>query len=273
VRGGAERWTALAAVPLALVLLSFHGARAAGTTKPATPKATVPKSQGIAQKLRQPEPSGIAHIVRPGQTLWSIAREHGVPIEALIRANGLTPTSKLRTGQRLSIPLTEVQEGSQEPPSLADIVLERPPATPAVSFIRPVPGPIVSPYGPRARAWHGGIDLRADRHDPIHAAAAGMVITSGWERAYGRVVKIWHVSDLMTVYAHNLENFAKVGDWVEQGQVIATVGSTGRATAPHLHFEIRLSGRKYNPVFWLPEVDAVAAPVRDPRSPAETPTP
>jgi murein DD-endopeptidase MepM/ murein hydrolase activator NlpD len=271
--GGARRWAVLGAVPLALVLVPSHGAIAAGPSKPAAPKTSASKSQGIAQKLRQPTPSGIAHIVRPGQTLWSIAREHGVPIEALIRANGLTPTSKLRTGQRLSIPLTEIQEGSQEPPSLADIVLERPPATPAVSFVRPVPGPIVSPYGPRGVAWHGGIDLRAERHDPIHAAAAGMVISSGWERAYGHVVKIWHVNDLMTVYAHNLENLAKVGDWVEQGQVIATVGSTGRTTAPHLHFEIRLNGRKYNPIFWLPEADAIAAPVRDPRSPSETTTP
>ena len=150
-------------------------------------------------------------------------------------------------------------------------MLERPPATPAVSFVRPVPGPIVSAFGPRGVAWHGGIDLRAERDDPIHAAAAGMVISSGWERAYGRVVKIWHPSDLMTVYAHNLENLAKVGDWVEQGQVIATVGSTGRATAPHLHFEIRLNGRKYNPAFWLPESEALAAPVRDPRSPTATP--
>ena len=272
--GAPRRCAALAVVAFALGMGMSSGAGAAAaksaTPKPATPTAAAPKSQGIAQKLRQHEAS-LAHIVRPGQTLWSIAREHSVPIEALIRANGLTPKSKLRAGQRLSIPLTEVQEGSEEPPSLADIVLERPPATPAVSFIRPVPGPIMSPYGPRGVAWHGGIDLRADRHDPVHAAAAGMVITSGWERAYGRVVKVWHVNDLMTVYAHNLENLAKVGEWVEQGQVIATVGSTGRATAPHLHFEIRLSGRKYNPVFWLPEVDVIAAPVRDPRSPAETP--
>jgi murein DD-endopeptidase MepM/ murein hydrolase activator NlpD len=98
-----------------------------------------------------------------------------------------------------------------------------------------------------------------------------MVITSGWERAYGHVVKIWHPSDLMTVYAHNLENVVRVGDWVEQGQVIATVGSTGRATAPHLHFEIRLNGRKYNPTFWLPEAEAHVGPVRDPRSPTATP--
>jgi murein DD-endopeptidase MepM/ murein hydrolase activator NlpD len=270
--GGAGR-AALAALPLLLVLVSSHGAMAA-RPKPAAPKTSAPASQGTARKLRpQPAPSGIAHIVRPGQSLWTIAREHGVPIGALTRANRLTATSKLRAGQRLSIPLTEVREGSQEPPSLAYIVLERPPATPAVSFVRPVPGPIVSSYGPRGVAWHGGIDLRADRHDPIRAAAAGMVISSGWERAYGRVVKIWHVSDLMTVYAHNLENLAKVGDWVEQGQVIATVGSTGRATAPHLHFEIRLGGRKFNPIFWLPEADVIAGRVRDARTPTETATP
>ena len=261
------RWAVLLAVPLALGLILPVGTQAAG------PKPAPVKSQGIAVKLRQPAPpaASLGHVVRPGQTLWGIAREHGVAIEALIRANGLTPTSRLRVGQRLSIPLSEVQEGSQEPPSLADIVLERPPATPAVSFVRPVPGPIMSPFGPRGVAWHGGIDIRAERHDPIHAAAAGMVITSGWERAYGHVVKIWHPSDLMTVYAHNVENLAKVGDWVEQGQVIATVGSTGRATAPHLHFEIRLNGRKYNPAFWLPESEALTVSVRDPRSPTATP--
>jgi lipoprotein NlpD len=84
-------------------------------------------------------------------------------------------------------------------------------------------------------------------------------------------VKIWHPDDLMTVYAHNLENLVKVGDWVEQGQVIGTVGSTGRSSAPHLHFEIRLDGRKCNSAFWLPELEALAAPARDHRSPAATP--
>jgi murein DD-endopeptidase MepM/ murein hydrolase activator NlpD len=194
-----------------------------------------------------------------------------VSVEALIRANRLGPTARLRVGQRLSLPLSEVPAGRQEPPSLADIVLERPPPTPLVQFIRPVPGPVLSPFGPRGVAWHGGVDLRADRGAPIRAAAAGMVITSGWERAYGRVVKVWHPSDLMSVYAHNLENLAKVGDWVEQGQVIATVGSTGRATVPHLHFEIRLNGRKYNPAFWLPEPETLAASAGGLRSPAAVP--
>jgi murein DD-endopeptidase MepM/ murein hydrolase activator NlpD len=202
--------------------------------------------------------------VRPGQTVWSIAREHGVSVGALIRVNRLGPNAKLKVGQRLALPLSEVPEGSQEPPSFADIVLEPPPPTPFVQFVRPVPGAVASRFGPRGAAWHGGVDLRAERGSPIRAAAAGMVISSGWERAYGRVVKIWHFQSLMTVYAHNLENLVKVGDWVEQGQVIATVGSTGRATAPHLHFEIRLDGRKYDPTFWLPDTDVLAASAGEP---------
>jgi murein DD-endopeptidase MepM/ murein hydrolase activator NlpD len=257
-----------AALVIAL-LLALPGASA----RAAAVKTAPPKAQGVAVKLREgaPPKATLGHIVKPGQTVWSIAREHSVSVEALIKANHLPPNAKLRVGQRLSIPLTEVQEGSQEPPSLADITLDRPPAIPAVTFVRPVPGPIVSPFGPRGHASHGGVDLRAERNDPIHAAAAGMVISSGWERAYGHVIKIWHPYDLMTVYAHNLENMVKVGDWVEQGQVIATVGSTGRATAPHLHFEIRLAGRKYNPAYWLPESEALAGPERDLRNPTATP--
>jgi LysM repeat protein len=262
VRGRPGRWVVGICVLLAI-----------GITQPAPAQPAGAKTQGrVAKRSRTvPRAASLGHIVRPGQTLRAIAREHGVTAESLARVNGLRPNARLRAGQRLSIPLTEVVEGSQEPPSLADIVLEQPPATPRAHFVRPVPGPIVSPFGPRGIAWHRGGDLRAERHDPIHAAAAGMVITSGWERAYGRVVKIWHPDDLMTVYAHNLENLVKVGDWVEQGQVIGTVGSTGRSSAPHLHFEIRLDGRKYNPAFWLPELEALAAPARDHRSLAATP--
>lgn len=206
-----------------------------------------------------PRVPGITHVVAPGDTLWGIAREHGVPLPALLRANGLARNARIRVGQRLAIPLMALRPGSQEPPSLADIVLEPPTAIPAIRLVRPVPGAVLSPFGPRGAAWHGGIDLQADRGTPIRAAAAGTVIASGWERGYGHVVKVWHGSDLVTVYAHNLENLVKVGAWVEAGEVIATVGGTGRATAPHLHFEVRLDGRKYDPLHWLPAGETVQA--------------
>jgi murein DD-endopeptidase MepM/ murein hydrolase activator NlpD len=69
----------------------------------------------------------------------------------------------------------------------------------------------------------------------------------------------------------NLEVLVEVGDWVEQGRVIGTAASTGRSSAPHLHFEIRLDGPQYNPAFWLSELEALLAPARDHRSPAATP--
>jgi murein DD-endopeptidase MepM/ murein hydrolase activator NlpD len=261
-------WTVATALLLWVMAHQPFGAAAAPV--PGTKSKPAPAKRPRPGATTPPRTPGLAHTVRPGQTVSSIAREYGVSAEALIRTNRLGPSAKLRVGQRLSLPLSEVPPGRQEPPSLADIVLERPPATPLVQFIRPVPGAIASPFGPRGVSWHGGMDLRAERGAPIRAAAEGMVISAGWERAYGRVVKIWHVSDLMSVYAHNLENLVKVGDWVEQGQVIATVGSTGRATAPHLHFEIRLSGRKYNPAFWLPDLETLAAS-GGPRSPAAVP--
>jgi murein DD-endopeptidase MepM/ murein hydrolase activator NlpD len=145
----------------------------------------------------------------------------------------------------------------QKPAFPADIGLGRPARLGRVVFIWPVAAPLGSGFGPRRDGWHAGIDLLAERGTPIRAAADGVVVASGWEHAYGRVVKIWHPDDLLTVYAHNQENYAGAGEWVEQGQVIATVGSTGRATAPHLHFEIRREGKKYDPRFWLPPRDGV----------------
>lgn len=109
-----------------------------------------------------------------------------------------------------------------------------------------------SPFGPRGQELHGGIDIPAAPGTPVRAAAPGMVVASGWENGYGRVVKVWHHHGFMTVYAHNEENLVAVGDWIERGDVIATVGRTGRASTPHLHFEIRLDGEKYDPRYWLP---------------------
>jgi murein DD-endopeptidase MepM/ murein hydrolase activator NlpD len=175
-----------------------------------------------------------------------------VSVEALAQANDLSPRVRLQIGRRLVIPGSAVQEGRQEPPSLAEIVLAPPPDPQPMALAWPVTGPVASPFGPRGSSWHGGTDIKVERGTPIRASAPGMVITSDTEVGYGHVIKIWHAFDLMTVYAHNQENFAKVGDWVERGQVIGIVGRSGRATAPHLHFEVRLDGKKYNPLYWLP---------------------
>jgi len=195
--------------------------------------------------------------VRPGESLATIARHHGVTLEALRRANRIRAGERLRAGRRLVIPSPPGGPGGQEPPSPAEAVSGPPPPHADIELAWPVAAPVASPFGPRGSEWHGGIDLLADPGTPIRAAAPGIVVTSGWEAGYGYVVKIWHHGDLVTVYAHNRENRVEVGDWVERGQVIATVGQTGRATAAHLHFEVRLAGRKYDPLFWLPAEPSV----------------
>jgi murein DD-endopeptidase MepM/ murein hydrolase activator NlpD len=78
------------------------------------------------------------------------------------------------------------------------------------------------------------------------------VVTAGTEPRYGRVVKIEHDDGYVTVYAHNEENLVEVGNRVAAGDPIATIGRTGRATAHHLHFEIRRNGGVYNPLYLLP---------------------
>ncbi len=240
-------------VPLLAMLVASHAA--------GTPPAAAPGGRKDTASPKRParvaSADGLRHTVRPGETLWTIARRHGVAVDVLARANQIDSGHRIRVGQRLLLPTGAMAPDSQEPPSPAEIILGPPPENREVGFAWPIVAPVVSPFGPRGRAWHGGIDIKGEQGMPIRAAAPGMVIASGWERGYGRVVKIWHILDFMTVYAHNQENLARVGEWVERGQVIATVGSSGRTTAPHLHLEIRLAGQKYNPLFWLPDPDSV----------------
>src|SRR5262245_55960054 len=117
-----------------------------------------------------------------------------------------------------------------------------------VTFRWPVNGPVSSRFGRRFGGWHSGVDIQAPQGQPIRAAAAGIVLFSGWQSSYGRVVEIAHAEGFITVYAHNLRNSVKAGDRVQPGTVIGAVGRTGRATGTHLHFEVRRQGRAQNPL-------------------------
>lgn len=96
-------------------------------------------------------------------------------------------------------------------------------------------------------AMHSGLDFRAPYGAPIHAAAAGTVTFSGWKGGYGKVIEISHGSGMITRYAHMSRFSTQVGAEVEAGAVIGAIGSTGRSTGPHLHFEVRIDGRAVNP--------------------------
>ena len=100
-------------------------------------------------------------------------------------------------------------------------------------------------------AMHEGIDFLADSGSPIAAAAAGVVVFAGFHPQYGYAVDIDHGNDLVTRYAHCAKLFVKEGDVVQRGRKIAEVGSTGRSTGPHLHFEVRFRGAAQNPARFL----------------------
>ncbi|WP_156256948.1 M23 family metallopeptidase, partial [Sandarakinorhabdus oryzae] len=112
-------------------------------------------------------------------------------------------------------------------------------------------------------AFHAGIDMTGSTGDAIHAAADGVVVRAGWWAGYGKVVVVDHGNGLETRYGHMSRFYVKEGDVIRQGQVIGGMGSTGRSTGTHLHFEVRLDGRALDPQPFVELANfGVDAPVR-----------
>jgi murein DD-endopeptidase MepM/ murein hydrolase activator NlpD len=128
-----------------------------------------------------------------------------------------------------------------------------------VPYRKPVVGEVefTSGFGVRSDpflgrpAMHTGLDFRAATGDPVRATANGKVVSSGWAGGYGRMVEIDHGNGLSTRYGHMSEIGVKVGDIIKIGQVIGAVGSTGRSTGPHLHYETRIDGEAVDPQKFL----------------------
>ena len=122
---------------------------------------------------------------------------------------------------------------------------------------RPVDGPIGSGFGFRADpftgrpALHTGLDFPADMGTPINAAAGGVVLSAGYHPQYGQMVELDHGRGLVTRYAHTSKVVVNAGDIVKRGQRIALVGTSGRSTGPHLHFEVLVDGVPQNPAKFL----------------------
>ncbi|MBI4715675.1 MAG: M23 family metallopeptidase, partial [Nitrospirae bacterium] len=96
--------------------------------------------------------------------------------------------------------------------------------------------------------FHDGIDIAAAENTPVYPARKGEVIFSGWKEGYGNLVILRHEDGYTTRYAHNAVNLVREGDKVRRGETIARVGQTGKATGPHLHFEIRKDGHPVDPL-------------------------
>lgn len=253
---------ALRLIP-SLVLLLLLG----GCYKTALPYYTSSKPASSSSAR-----SGITHYtVHRGDTLYSIGRRFGIDYRLLARRNHIRYPYTIYAGQHLY--LTRVAPRSQALPVArartrkgvthvsrhtasrrAAPVRHAPVANAGAVHLRwPVKGTITSPFGRRGSRMHDGIDIAAKRGTPIHAAAAGVVVYSDRRLSgYGRMVIIRHSNDMFTAYAHNQRNLVRKGDHVKAGEVIARMGSTGRATGPHLHFEVRRGTTPVDPMAYLP---------------------
>jgi murein DD-endopeptidase MepM/ murein hydrolase activator NlpD len=125
----------------------------------------------------------------------------------------------------------------------------------AIPSLWPLKGYVTKEFyttgGEKSEHYHPGMDIAAKRNTPIKTSAEGIVVTSGWDDTYGYVVLVDHGFGLTTLYGHNARNLTKVGDRVARGQTIGFVGSTGKSTAPHLHFEVKKNGVPVNPRNYL----------------------
>ena len=120
-----------------------------------------------------------------------------------------------------------------------------------IALAQPVSGTITSRFGRRSSGMHTGLDIAASAGTPIKAASAGTVIQAGYKGSYGNLVVVAHTDSIQTYYAHCSRLYVNVGETVNQGEVIAAVGSTGNSTGPHLHLEIRVNGNARNPQSYL----------------------
>ena len=218
---------------------------------------------------------GLYHPVEKGQTLYAIAKAYGMSVEDLQSINGIQDPSDLDVGHHLWIPdadrlvyVTPTVEQAPVSPSVSKpstrkkkksitkkkrTTVKRKTAKSRRKLMWPVKGgTLTSRFGTRNGKNHHGIDIGARRGTPIRAADGGTVKFSGWgPTGYGKMIIIKHPGKLTTVYAHNSRNLVKEGSKVKRGQMIGRVGKTGRASGPHVHFEVRNDAHAKNPLLYL----------------------
>lgn len=210
------------------------------------------------QTLRILPDSGINHEVKSGDTVLAIANKYQVDAAEIVSINKLADSSDIAVGEKLFIP------NGVKP---TQVVSSYKPQTPVVSVysdedVAPASNadsgtkllwPTLSSRITQYYHWgHSAIDIGDKTGNPIYAAEAGKVETAGWNNGgYGYYVIINHGNGLKTLYAHASKVLVEDGDTVARGETIALIGSTGRSTGPHLHFEVKLNGGKQNPLNYI----------------------
>lgn len=213
-------------------------------------------------------PSARKHVVRKGDTIYGISRRYGVDMSGLVRLNDLSRPYTIKPGQTLRLPalarlIVPRQEQSARPSaprrSTDRAVTTALPPRAGSSFAWPVRGRIVEGYGPQgAGRYNGGLNIAAQRGQPVRAADNGVVAYAGSQlRGLGNLLLIRHQGGWITAYAHNEALLVRRGEVVDRGQVIGRVGATGSVRSPQLHFEIRKGTRTVDPIRYLPRLTSL----------------
>ena len=232
--------------------------------------------RGIHQDIeKKGNAAGVTtYVVAEGDTLYSIGKKYQVDFERLALFNGIRRPYRIFVGQRIYIggkemAMTEPKVKSATKPSKkasnkSAKTYTKTKTLPEKKYLAashskvqlnwPTQGKLSSRFGPRAHRMHDGIDIEAKEGTTVNAAAAGKVVYADSRLSgYGNLIIIRHSTDMFTAYAHNQRNLVSKGQTVEAGQRIALVGSSGRSTAPHLHFEVRRGETAVDPLAYLPK--------------------
>ena len=181
--------------------------------------------------------TGIRHTVIKGETIKSIVEKYDGNLDEALQYNNLTKDSIIAIDDIIVVPDGEIASPAYNSSNI-NIVTGSGGPTYSGYYIKPVT------YGRLSQGLHGynAVDLAAETGTPIMAAASGEIIiskNSGWNGGYGKYIVIKHNNGTQTLYSHNENNIVYTGQYVIQGQIIGYVGSTGRSTGPHVHFEVR----------------------------------
>ena len=120
-----------------------------------------------------------------------------------------------------------------------------------------------NPFGGMSSEFHKGQDISAPFGTPVSATADGVVVVAGWQRGYGRVVYVDHGNGISTRYGHLSRLDVAVGQMIKRGALLGLVGSSGRSTGPHLHYEVRINGEPTNPLYYLPNIATASNPLKN----------
>jgi LysM repeat protein len=221
--------------------------------------------------LKIPPVSGVLVTVKKGDTIAKLASTYTADESEIREFNKIADESTLAVGAELMLPGGEPPAPKQTVIAIASRAREQAAtsrtdgtgananakkpadadtaAVPNAKLLWPTSGHVITQY----YGWkHTGVDIDGDFTSPLYASYDGVVSTAGWNSGgYGLQIVVKHPNGMMTRYAHASKLFVKVGDQVKKGQVIAMMGSTGRSTGSHIHFEVYVNGKRANPLTYI----------------------